>query len=102
MTYEHFCGNCLKEFEAEYSIKAEPPTVCPLCGHEGKIERLISGGNGKGKVKLSGRELVESVQADAKKLERHISTNENAYANIIGESKYEQQKTAYDRARNRR
>jgi putative FmdB family regulatory protein len=87
-TYEHVCLECNHEWEDDYSIKADPPTVCPSCKFEGKVKRLISGGSGKGKVELTGHEYKEKVMSDATALKREAYRNENVMANLVGESKY--------------
>ena len=43
-TYEYRCKECGHHFEEFHSITAEPIKICPVC--KGKVERLISGGNG--------------------------------------------------------
>lgn len=87
-TYEHLCQSCNYEWEDEYSIKADPPTVCPECKCEGQVKRLISGGSGKGRVELTGHEYKEKVMSDAQALKREAYRNENVMANLVGESKY--------------
>ena len=82
--YEHVCKKCNQEFEQEYSIKANPPTKCPLCGEEGHVERLISGGNGKGIVNLTGQDLRDKIQSDAMKMKKRALTNENYAMNLFG------------------
>lgn len=94
--YEHLCENqeCQHEWEAEYSIKADPPTHCPKC-NQATAKRLISGGSGKGIVELTGQELKDHLKNEAKREVRQV--NENKYANWVGESKYSASRTAYDR-----
>lgn len=93
-TYEHLCLECSHEWEDEYSIKVDPPTVCPKCSTEGKVKRLISGGSGKGKVELTGQEYKEKVMSDAQSLRREAYRNENVMANLIGESKYHRDRSS--------
>lgn len=85
--YEHICETCKHEWEAEYSIKADPPKNCPSCQAE-TVKRLISLG-GNGVVLLQGDDLVAKVKSDAKKLEGEASRNEKVYSNLMGESAYE-------------
>jgi putative FmdB family regulatory protein len=83
-TYEHLCQSCSHEWEEFYSIKSDPPTVCPSCKTEGTVKRLISGGSGKGKVELTGHEYKEKVMSDANALKREAYRNENVMANLVG------------------
>ncbi len=87
--YEHECMACNQEFEQSYSIKANPPTLCPLCGVEGQVKRLISS-DITGKVLLSGTDLTSQMKKDRNKMRQKIKTDENAKANIVGESKYQE------------
>lgn len=87
--YEHFCSACDKEFEQTYSIKADPPTVCPLCRIDGKVKRLISS-DIHGKVNLSGADLTNQMKLDRNKMRQKVRTDENARANLIGEGKYQE------------
>jgi len=93
--YEHVCESCNNEWEESYSIKADPPKVCPACGKE-TVKRVISLG-GKGVVELYGRDLKDKVMADTKALKKELHSNEYAYANAIGESRYQDLQTKMDR-----
>lgn len=42
-TYDYICDSCRHEFEAFESIKANPQTVCPVCGAE-SLRRKIGPG----------------------------------------------------------
>lgn len=88
-TYEMKCfqEGCEHEWEDFFSIKADPPTVCPKCNTEGKVKRLISGGSGRGVVELTGNELKQKVMADAAALKREAYSNENVLANLVGDTK---------------
>lgn len=85
--YDHLCENCEKEFELEYSMKDDPPTLCPLCGVDGQVKRLISYAT-PGRVELSGKDFQNKIKEDAKSLARETVHNENLRANLIGENKY--------------
>jgi putative FmdB family regulatory protein len=88
-TYYHECQNeeCNHAWEDQYSIKADPPKQCPKCLQE-TAKRMINCQGGK-EVLLAGQDLVDKVKQDAVKLRHELSTNENAYANFIGEDKYQ-------------
>lgn len=64
-TYEYQCESCGHQFEKSQKISADPIKVCPVC--EGKVKRLISGGNfilnGKGWYKT---DYAASLPAPAK------------------------------------
>jgi len=87
-TYEHLCQTCNHEWEDEYSIKAAPPANCPSC-QANTVQRLISGGNGRGMVELTGNDLVEKLKSDGQKLKRDMHSSEKVYSNLLGESKYQ-------------
>jgi len=95
-TYEHKCNFCEEEFEAVYGMTVPPPTLCPLCNKEGGVERLISGGSGKGIMILRGEELKQKIKSETNVLRRDASQNERSYANLIGESKYHEQQLNKD------
>lgn len=90
-SYEHICTDieCAHEWEDMYSIKAEPPKVCPKCNKE-TAQRVISGGdNRRGVVELTGHELVAKTKEDIQKLKKDMHGSEKIYSNMIGDSKYE-------------
>lgn len=99
-TYEHLCNTCKHEWEADYSIKTDPPKECPECKAE-TVTRLISLG-GKGVVELTGHELVDKVKADAQQLKKDAAQKEKVYANLLGEDKYHSMQTQMDRAKRER
>ena len=47
-------------------------------------------------MELGKRELIEKTNADAQSLRRELYSNENTYANFVGESKFEQIQKRYD------
>jgi putative FmdB family regulatory protein len=93
--YEHQCQSCGYEWEDEYSIKADPPEVCPKCEQK-TVKRLISLG-GKGVVELTGNDLIEKVKNDASNLKKEASMNEKLYANLLGEDKYQNLQSKIDK-----
>lgn len=100
-TYEHRCDTCTHEWEAEYSIKADPPKQCPKCQAE-TVTRLISGA-AKGVVELYGQDLVDKIKADAQKEKARAAKDEKVYANLLGEDRYQSmQKQIDQRKRERR
>lgn len=95
--YEHKCTDeqCAHEWEATYSIKVDPPKICPKCGKE-TAKRLISLG-GKGVVELTGQDLTDKLKSDANKLKRDAAKSEKIYSNLLGEGKYHEMQTSMDR-----
>lgn len=87
-TYLYICEdeNCLKEFE-EYHSMSTVLEECPLCHTKGKLKKLINT-ESKGVVQLTGNDLSQKIKADAKELKRKVYTNENTLANVVGETKY--------------
>jgi len=85
-TYEHVCEKCSHEWEDNYKMADPVPESCPKCKKKGGVKRLISWSSGK--VELSGRELVQKLRADGKKMIRDSRKNENMLANLVGEEKY--------------
>ena len=98
MEYEHICTDetCRFEWTDEYSIKDDPPKICPKCGKETAM-RLISGGSGKGIVELTGHELEVKTKEDIAKLKSEIYSSEKKYANFIGEERYHNLQKGLDR-----
>jgi len=97
-TYEHTCHNpeCKNEWEDIYSIKTDPPKVCPKCNQE-TAQRVISGGSGKGIVNLTGQDLTDKLKSDASQIQREAARDEKKYANLLGESRYSEMQTKMDR-----
>ena len=97
-TYEHICTECNYEWEADYSIKIDPPKICPQCNKE-TAKRLISGGHDrKGVVELTGHELKAKLQEDGRKMAKEMRGSESKMANFHGESKIQQLTVAKERA----
>lgn len=89
-TYLHLAKCCNKEFEDFYSIKNDPPTKCPFCNVEGQVQRLISGGSGRGIVELTGHELKAKLKSDGQELKKAALKDEKLLSNLIGESTFQQ------------
>lgn len=73
--------------------------LCPMCLEEGveqEIEKVISL-CGKGVVELYGQELVSKLRHDAKKIQKNAAKDEKKYANLLGESKYQELQTKMDK-----
>ena len=98
--YEHRCDTCKHEWEATYSIKADPPKVCPSCSAE-TVTRLISLG-GKGVVELTGQDLIDKVKSDAQALKKEAGAKEKVYANLLGDQKYHELQTRMDKQKRER
>lgn len=88
-TYLHLAKCCSKEFEDFYSIRQDPPTLCPFCQTEGQVQRLVSGGSGKGIVEITGHELKAKMRAEGQELKRAALKDESLLSNLIGHDKYE-------------
>jgi len=99
-TYEHLCNTCKHEWEDTYSIKVDPPKVCPQCQAE-TVTRLISL-SGKGVVELTGQELIDKIKSDANNLKKEAAQKEKVYANLLGEQKYHDLQTRIDRSKRER
>lgn len=98
--YKHKVEICNHEWEEWKSITKCMPTSedkCPKCGQAGDIELQVSGGSGKGVVELTGRDYINKVKADAKDFKREVYSNENTYANVLGNDKYQQLQTQMDK-----
>lgn len=97
-TYEHVCDNCEEEFEDIYSMKDDPPTLCPICGVDGWVRRIISI-PAVGIVELTGGDLKNKLIEDGRKMKRHAQSNEKALANLVGEDKYQANEVGNDYAK---
>ena len=90
-----------KEFEEFHSITITL-TECPKCKKEGKepqqLKRLIASAT-PGKVELQGQDLVDHIKSDAKRIQKEASKSDVKYANLIGESRYQQIQTQMDKRR---
>lgn len=86
-TYDYTCTECQHDWEDFHSITDEPVKVCPNCGKE-TAKRLISGGSGKGVVKLTGNDLNEKIASDVTQMRQRSHTDEKFLANMVGEQKY--------------
>lgn len=87
MEYLHLCTNCDKEFFEDYSILMDPPTLCPLCGFDGKVKRLIQL-TAPGRVELSGHDLKSKVISEGKAMARNLTENQMANVSSGGEEAY--------------
>ena len=105
--YDYVCSRPVEdgghgEFEEFHSIKTKLEE-CPKCRSEKDIstpvQRLISGGSGRGIVELSGDEYKASVAKDAERIKRETYASESKYSNIIGESRYESIQQRMDKQR---
>lgn len=86
-SYEFLCKSCKHEYE-EFQWMSDPFPDCPNCKSK-DIQRLISGGSGRGIVELTGHELKAKMKEDIRKLKSDINTKESVRANLIGENRYE-------------
>lgn len=99
-TYDYNCPNC-GIFEEYHSISIKL-SHCPTCEKNGitsEVNRLISGGSGKGIVELTGDDLVKKIKSDANQLNKDAQKSEKTYANLLGEDKYQSLQTRMDKQR---
>jgi putative FmdB family regulatory protein len=94
-TYEFQCEDCKHEWEVYQSMSTPNPNECPSCKVEGKTKKLISLGS-RGVVELYGQDLVDKLKGDAQQLKRDAAKNEQVYANLLGEEKYQSLQTKMD------
>lgn len=99
--YLYLCETNNQEFETEHSIKVELEE-CQVCKEKGlpnhKPKRLIAGRTAA-RVELSGREYTDKIKSDAAAYKKHVYSNETAYSNLIGESKYQSIQSDMDKRR---
>lgn len=88
ITYLHKCDSCEHEWEAEYSIKDDPPKFCPKCNME-TVRRLINHEGGV-RMELNDNEFKEKLKDEVAKIKQKASKDENYLANLVGEKKYNQ------------
>jgi len=96
-TYLHICTDetCGFEWEDDYSICESPPQDCPKC-KKNTAKRIIYG-NIIGRVELYGEDLATKLKEDGAKMRKNIYASEKAYANIIGESNYQNIQSQLDK-----
>lgn len=108
-SYDYECSMAVEEgghgvFEDYHSSSDSAKlTECPFCRKEKDIlvtvQRLISGGSGRGIVELTGRDLIDKTKADAQVFKREVHQKENLYANVLGEAKYQSLQQSMDKNR---
>lgn len=92
-TYLYKCvnENCVGEFEEYHSIVTKLEE-CPHCQEAGRgvqgVERLISGGSGKGIVTQTAEEFTASLPSEVGKIHRRATADTNFLANLVGEKKF--------------
>ena len=93
-TYLYFCGNNCGEFEEYHSINTKL-TECPHCQSAGRgaqpVQRLISGGSGRGIMHQTAAEFEAGLSSEVAKIKRRASTDQNFLANLVGEDKFNKQ-----------
>lgn len=94
-TYEYECHNkdCVGEFEELHSSRDDAKLkYCPICAKEGRgeqnpVDRLISGGSGKGIMNLTNKEFAATLGTERAKAHATARKSEAFAENFIG-SKY--------------
>jgi putative FmdB family regulatory protein len=94
--YDHLCEACNHEWEDFYSMTTNPPTLCPSCNTEGKVKRLISDSYSV-RVPATGRDLVDKIKKERQQITQNLKKDENAKANVVGESAYHEHKLSESR-----
>ena len=95
------CQDCKHVFEDFTNFYNPPRMDCPKCGGK-KLEKLITFTKARGTVELTGHELRAKVLEDAQKLKKEVHSNEKAYANVLGEAKYQQLQQRLDKGKRER
>ena len=90
-TYEHLCEACGHEWEQIYGMTVSSPTLCPKCGIDGKVKRLISGGSGRCIMRKTAGEIKSNLAIETRAIRKRAETDENFRANLVGEDNYHQQ-----------
>src|SRR6266702_4365680 len=89
-TYEYLCLTHNAEFE-EFHSMSYVLEGCPVCKEKGTEscvpKRLISGGSGRG-IMGDGQDYIDKVKADGQRVKKETYADSRKYANILGESKY--------------
>ena len=93
--YDLECSNCGHCFEEYYYTTEEPSKTCPECNQE-TAQRVICSAT-KGVVVLYGKELIAKLQADGKKIAADAARDPKLYANLVGESTYENMQKSIDK-----
>jgi putative FmdB family regulatory protein len=88
--YDYYCDSCKQEWETSHSWKDPPLTVCELCNQADQVKRLITMAN-KGTVELTGQDLKQHIKEETQKFQREVKGNEKAWANVVGEDRYQSQ-----------
>ncbi len=102
-TYLYICQTEHGEFEEFHSIN-DKLEECPMCAEKGiksPVQRLINAAT-KGQVQLTGQDLIDKVNADAKVLSKEIHSNENLYANVLSPDRYQAIQTQLDKNKRNR
>lgn len=89
LEFEHLTEDCGFIWEDIVFFDEPLPNTCPECGEQGNIIKLISL-PAQGKVLLTGRDLSAKLKSDGQQMMREATKNENTLANLVGESKFEQ------------
>lgn len=88
--YDYICENDNCEYEWDDLVDAAnpAPTTCPECGEE--TVRKVMSLCAPGRVELGRLEKRDKIKQDTAKLIQEASRNENLCANLVGESKFEE------------
>lgn len=98
-TYTHMCqdAKCSYIWDESYSMSKDPPTKCPKCEEETAKRVILKAPIVS--VELTGQDFVNKIKADANQLKADAANNENLYASLLGEDKYQTLQTSIDKAK---
>lgn len=92
--YDYGCKGCDNVWEVQHKIAEPGPEECPDCQSK-EIWKMIS--PVMGKVELSGRDLKAKIKEDVRKIKSNMNSNENVMANMVGETKYNENQLMRDK-----
>lgn len=97
-TYDFECSKCSHVWEDILSSWKSPlPSECPNCKRDSSCITKLPSLVAPGKVELTGQDFKDSIKAGARQILKDASKNENAAANIVGESKFHSNQLAMNK-----
>ena len=101
--YEYECTNpdCQmydNKWEEFQFISEEAITICKHCKTHSAVKALSL--PALGLVELTGQDYIKKMQNDVKSLSQKAASDENTYANLLGEDKYQSMAQSMDDHKN--